>query len=80
MNDHISDTTRAVALKRRHVEERTKLSKSSLYDKLNSKSIYYDPHFPRPFNYVEGGAVYWLESEIEDWIKAQAAQNRTKRE
>jgi len=65
-----------VVLQRRQVEERTKLSKSSIYERLNRHSRYYDPRFPRPFRYYPRGRVYWFESEIDLWLSVQASISR----
>ena len=51
-------------LRRRHVEQRTGLSRSTLYQYIK------DGDFPPP---VQLGlrAVGWLESDVSDWISAR---------
>ena len=44
------------------------LSRSTLYNKINSASRWYDPTFPKPIR-LGPAAIGWLESEIEHWIK-----------
>jgi len=45
----------------------TGLCRSSIYNKLNSKSPYYDQDFPKPFK-LGLRSVGWLESDIKKWI------------
>lgn len=63
-------------LRRRDLESRLKLSRSTIYDKINSKSARYDPNFPKPIRLGEGSAVGWIEGEVEDWIRSQADASR----
>ncbi|TAF74937.1 MAG: AlpA family phage regulatory protein [Alphaproteobacteria bacterium] len=49
-------------LRRRDVEARTGLSRSSIYKKLAEHT------FPQPIK-LGGRSVGWLETEIEAWIK-----------
>ncbi|WP_077728232.1 AlpA family transcriptional regulator [Methylocaldum sp. 14B] len=64
---------RLTIIKRREVETRTTLSRSTVYAKLDPKSPYYDPTFPKPVP-LGGRAVGWVESEIDGWIAAQIAR------
>lgn len=50
--------------------ERTGLSKSSIYDKLNLRSPRHDPHFPRPrkLGVTKSSAVGWSEEAVDAWI------------
>jgi len=54
-------------LRRPQVEERTGLSRSTLYLRMKSGK------FPRPVN-LGGRAVGWLESKVESWILEQCEQ------
>lgn len=54
-------------LRRKEVEARTALSRSTLYERIRSGS------FPAPIN-LGGKAVGWIEHEIDDWILRQIAQ------
>ncbi|MGC3875043.1 helix-turn-helix transcriptional regulator [Halomonas sp. GXIMD04776] len=49
---------------------RTGLSRSSVYNRMDIKSPYYDPTFPRQ---VSRGAmsVAWVEQEVEEWIDSR---------
>jgi prophage regulatory protein len=49
-------------LRRRQVEERTGLSRSTIYARMSENA------FPRPVNLGGGKAVGWIESEIDAWI------------
>lgn len=51
--------------------ERTGLSRSSIYDKLNMRSPRHDPNFPRPrkLGVTQSSAVGWSEEAVESWIK-----------
>jgi prophage regulatory protein len=65
-------------LRRKQVEARTGLSRSSIYDKLNPKSPRYDATFPVQVR-LGTDAVGWLAAEVDAWIlsriqmRAQAA-------
>lgn len=52
-------------------------SRSTVYLRLDPKSPYYDPSFPRPIKlsgHTNGrGAVAWVESEVEAWIAERMA-------
>jgi len=64
-----------VVLRRKQVEARTGLSRSSIYDKLNPKSPRHDATFPIQVR-LGSDAVGWLESEINAWILSRV-QTRT---
>lgn len=51
----------------REVQFQTGLSRSSLYAKLDQKSKYHDPAFPRQFK-IGLGSVRWHRDEIFKWI------------
>lgn len=58
-------------LRRKQVEERTGLSRSTIYLRIQ------DGTFPRPIN-LGARAVGWLENEIEAWL-ASRIEIRNKR-
>lgn len=63
-------------LRRKQMEARTGLSRSSIYAKLHhvpGKSSYFDPSFPKPIR-LGPQAVGWIESEVNAWLAAQAAK------
>lgn len=65
-------------LRRKQVEKRTGLSRSSIYSRFRpnpKRPGDYDPTFPKP---VQLGAksVGWVESEIEAWLSAKIERSR----
>lgn len=61
-------------LRRRQVESRTGLSRSSIYARLKmnpKRPGDFDPSFPKPIP-LGSGAVGWIETELEAWLMAQA--------
>jgi prophage regulatory protein len=65
-------------LRRKQVEARTGLSRSSIYARLRrnpKRPVEYDPTFPRPIS-LGAKAVGWIESEIEAWLAAQIQKSR----
>ena len=60
--------TRVIRLK--EVIERTSLSQSTVYSKLNPRSQQYDPDFPTQIK-LGGGAVGWYEKDIEHWLRTR---------
>ncbi len=63
-------------LRRKQVEIRTGLSRSTIYSKIKSERLgEHDPTFPKPIK-LGGKAVGWIESEIEAWINAQIQKSR----
>jgi prophage regulatory protein len=63
-------------LRRRDLEDRLKLSRSTIYDKINPNSQRFDSDFPKPIRLGNGSAVGWIESEVEAWVHAQIAASR----
>lgn len=61
------------------VIELTGLGRSSIYNRMDSRSKYYDPSFPRCFSLStsESGAVGWDEEEIKAWVAARASRAGT---
>lgn len=68
--------SRLTILRRRDVEARTGLSRSTIYDWINPKCKRYKPDFPKPVNLGGGASVGWVESEIEGWLIAQIEASR----
>ena len=56
-----------VILRRKQLEERIGLKRSSIYNKLNPKSINYDPTFPRMVS-LGARSVGWYEHEVNAWL------------
>ncbi len=68
--------TALTILRRRDLEARLKLSRSTIYDKINPESPRYDEGFPRPIRLGNGSAVGWIESEVEDWLRGRIEASR----
>jgi prophage regulatory protein len=62
-------------LRRKQVEARTGLSRSTIYDKLSKKSPRFDPTFPRAIK-LGINAVGWVEAEIDSWLHNRTQMNR----
>ena len=60
----------------RTVMNKTGLSRSTIYNKLKSDSQYFDPNFPSQIK-LGGGAVAWIEYEIDDWMEDQIEISRS---
>ena len=63
-------------LRRRDLEARLKLSRSTIYDKINPGSPRYDATFPKPIRLGNGSAVGWIESEVEIWLGGRIEASR----
>ncbi len=59
-----TDQERLSILRRKQVEKRTGLSRSTIYLRIQEGT------FPRPIN-LGARAVGWLENEIEAWLAAR---------
>ena len=62
------NSTKINILRRGRVQERTGLSRSTIYDRIK------DGTFPKPIQ-LGPRSVGWVESEIEDWL-IECVQNR----
>ena len=65
-------------LRRKQVEARTGLSRSSIYARLRQNPKRpgdYDPTFPKPIS-IGVKAVGWIEAEIDAWLTAQVEKSR----
>ena len=65
-------------LRRKQVEARTGLSRSTIYAKMRrnpKRPNDYDPTFPKPVS-VGAKAVGWIEAEIDAWLIAQIEKSR----
>lgn len=74
----IRDAKEIRILRRKQVEARTGLSRSSIYAKLRhnpKRPSDYDPTFPKPVS-VGAKAVGWIEAEISEWLTAQVEKSR----
>ena len=65
-------------IRRKQVEARTGLSRSTIYARLRwsaKRPGDYDPTFPKPIS-VGAKAVGWIEAEIDAWLTAQVEKSR----
>lgn len=62
-------------LRRKQVEARTGLSRSTIYDKINPKSPRYDPIFPTQIR-LSSDTVGWVESEVQAWLEHRVRASR----
>ena len=65
-------------LRRKQVEARTGLSRSTIYSKLKhnpKRPGDYDPSFPVPIS-IGAKAVGWIEAELDAWLTAQVVKSR----
>ncbi len=71
-----ADPTGTRVLRRRDMEARLRLSRSTIYDRINPLSPRYDATFPKPIRLGGGAAVGWVEHEVEAWLQSQIAASR----
>lgn len=65
-------------IRRKQVEARTGLSRSSIYAKMRpnpKRPGDFDPTFPKPVS-VGAKAVGWVESEVNAWLATRVAGSR----
>lgn len=62
-------------LRRKQVQARLGLARSTLYDKLNSRSPRHDPTFPKPIK-IGIAAIGFIESEIQAWLESRLCASR----
>lgn len=65
-------------LRRKQVEVRTGLSRSTIYAKLRhnpKRPGDFDPTFPQPIS-IGAKSVGWIESELDAWLTAQIEKSR----
>lgn len=60
---------RLTILRRKQVEARTGLSRSTIYERIKTGT------FPAPVS-IGAKAVGWIESEIDSWLTAQVEKSR----
>jgi prophage regulatory protein len=66
-----SPPSKSSILRQRKLSERTGLSRSTIYNKLDPNSPMHDPTFPQQVR-LSANAVGWLESEVEIWINSRS--------
>lgn len=65
-----------LVLRRRDLQARLGLSRSTIYDKISPASPRYDATFPKPIRLGNGSAVGWLAHEVDDWLRTQIEARR----
>jgi prophage regulatory protein len=65
----MAEQLRNALIKRQQLLELTNLSNTALFDKLNPKSRYHDPSFPKRV-YLSSRTVRWRLGDVLDWIEA----------
>lgn len=74
-------TTKSLTIiRRKQLEARTGLSRSSIYAKMRwnpKRPGDFDSTFPKPIS-VGAKAVGWVESEVDEWLTARVAASRQK--
>lgn len=70
MSDFTENHRQLVLLKQKQVKQKTGLSRSHMYNKMDFNSRYYDPLFPRQVR-LGAASVAWVESEIDEWINSR---------
>ena len=69
--------TAPTILRRKQLEERVGLKRSTIYSKLDCKSKYFDPSFPKPIYLGKiGRSVGWLENEVNNYIQSRITASR----
>ena len=71
--------TALTILRRKQVEARTGLSRSSIYAKMRrnpKRPADYDPTFPKNISLGGAKAVGWIEAEIDAWLVEQVQKSR----
>lgn len=67
-------------LRRKQLEARTGLSRSTIYAKMREnpkRPSDFDPTFPKPIS-MGAKAVGWIETEVDAWLAARVAVSREK--
>ena len=62
-------------LRRKQVEQRVGVCRSTLYSWISPKSLQYIPDFPKPIR-IGNGAIGWIEEELEEFIEARIRASR----
>ncbi len=77
-NSYHSEPNPLRILRRRDLEASLRLSRSTIYDRMNPESSRYDASFPKPIHLGGGAAVGWLAHEVNAWLFAQMDASRKK--
>ncbi|NHV25941.1 AlpA family transcriptional regulator [Burkholderia sp. D-99] len=64
------ETTQINILRLKRLKEKTGISRSTVYNKMNPESKYYDAEFPRPIR-LGDSSVGWRESDVDAWLASR---------
>ena len=64
------DITVPRILRLKQLQQLLSISRSTIYDRMNSSSPRYDPDFPKPVK-LGGYAVGWIELDVVAWIECK---------
>lgn len=62
-------------LRLKKLKEKMGISSSTIYNKLNPRSKYFDEMFPKPIR-LGLSSVGWLESEVDAWLSHRVNASR----
>lgn len=68
--------TNEALLRRNDVERLTGLGRSALFERLNPRSKYFDPDFPRAVSVGGPNSLRWVQSEVQNYIAKKIQQSR----
>ncbi|MCW8346091.1 AlpA family transcriptional regulator [Vibrio sp. ZSDZ65] len=77
MNQYQTVTDRIVRIK--ELTQLTGLSRSTIYDKINSRSPRYDATFPKSLK-LGSRAVGWLSTDVSRWIESKVLTHQVEGE
>ncbi|BBB66546.1 hypothetical protein UNDYM_2293 [Undibacterium sp. YM2] len=66
-NNYVTSNT---VLRLPKLKKKLELSASSVYNKLDTNSKYFDESFPKPIR-LGGKAVGWIEAEVDSWLESR---------
>ena len=61
-------------LRRKQLEARMGIARSTIYDRLNPRSPRFDPSFPQPVKI--GGCTCWIASEVQAYLEEKVRESR----
>ena len=70
-----NSSTHPRVLRLRQVQDRVGLSRSTIYDRLDSRSSRFDEDFPRPIK-IGKSAVGWVQSEVAAYVEKMIRRSR----
>ena len=71
----VTDIQSAQIIRLKKLKDKIGLSRTAIYEKLNPKSPYYDPRFPRSIQ-IGPRARGFIESEVDTWLQHRIEQSR----